>query len=58
MIFLSLFLDVTRMSMSTLFYPCTTKLWNSLPIECFALTNDLNGCKSKINRYLLTVVFY
>ena len=29
--------------------------WNSLPIECFPLTYDLSGFKSKINRYLLTV---
>ena len=40
------------------FFPCTTKLWNSLPMECFALTYDLNGCKSTINRHLLTAVFY
>ena len=31
------------------------KLWNSLPIECFPLTYDLSGCKSRINRHLLTV---
>ena len=37
------------------FFPCTAKLWNSLPIECFTLTYDLSGIKSRINRHLLTV---
>ena len=37
------------------FFPHTTKLWNSLHIECFPLTYDLSGFKSRINRYLLTV---
>ena len=37
------------------FFPRTARLWNSLPIECFPLTYDLNGFKSRINRYLLTV---
>ena len=37
------------------FFPCTARLWNSLPIECFSLTYDLCGFKSRINRYLLTV---
>ena len=37
------------------FFPRTSRLWNSLPIECFPLTYDLNGFKSRINRYLLTV---
>ena len=37
------------------FFPHTARLWNSLPIECFPLTNDLNGFKSGINRHLLTV---
>ena len=32
------------------FFPCTAKLWNSLPIECFPLTYDLSGFKSGINR--------
>ena len=30
-------------------------LWNSLPIECFTLTHDLSGFKSRISRHLLTV---
>ena len=38
MIFLSPFLDVTRMSMSISF---PVSLWNSLPIECFPLTYKL-----------------
>ena len=31
------------------FSPCTARLWNSLPMECFLLTYDLNGFKSRIN---------
>ena len=31
------------------FFP---RLWNSLPIECFPLTYDISGFKSKINRHL------
>ena len=37
------------------FFPRTDRLWNYLPIECFPLTYDLNGLKSRINRHLLTV---
>ena len=37
------------------FFPCTAKPWNSLPVECFLLTYDLSGFKSRINRHLLTV---
>ena len=37
------------------FLPRTARLWNSLPIECFPLSYDLNGFKSRINRHLLTV---
>ena len=29
--------------------------WNSLPIECFPLTYDLDDIKFRINRHLLTV---
>ena len=39
------------------FFPHTGRLWNSLPIEYFSLTFDLNGFKSRINRHLLTVEF-
>ena len=37
------------------FFPQTARIWNSLSIECFPLTYDLNGFKSRINRYILTV---
>ena len=37
------------------FFPGTAKLWNCLPIECFPLTYDLSGFKSRINRHLLAV---
>ena len=31
------------------FFPRTARLWNYLPIECFPLTYDLSGFKSRIN---------
>ena len=37
------------------FFPCTARLWNSLPIERFPLAYDLNGFKSRINRHPSTV---
>ena len=41
------------------FFPLIARLWNSLPMEflmdCFLLTYDLSGFKSRISRYLLTV---
>ena len=37
------------------FFRRTARLWNSLPIECFPLTSDLSGFKSRIKRHLLTV---
>ena len=36
------------------FFPRTARLWKFLSSECFPLTNDLNGCKSRINRHLLS----
>ena len=30
------------------FFLCTARLWNSLSIECFPLTYDLNGFKSRV----------
>ena len=36
-------------------FPRTARLWDSLPIECFPLTFNLNGLKSRVNRHLLTV---
>ena len=38
-----------------IFFPRTARLWNSLPIEFFCLTYDLNGFKSRTKRHLLTV---
>ena len=40
------------------FLPCLARLWNSLPVECFPLTYDFSGFKSRINRYLLTVGYF
>ena len=37
------------------FFPCKARFWNSLPIELFPLTYDLNGFKSRINRHIITV---
>ena len=37
------------------FFPRKARLWNSLPLECFPLTYDFTGFKSRINRHLLTV---
>ena len=51
MIFLWPFLDVTRISH-------TTRLWNSLPIECFLLNYDLNGYMSRIRRHLFNCRFF
>ena len=34
------------------FFPCTARLWNSLPIECFPLTYTFSGFKSIIIRHL------
>ena len=54
MIFLSPFLDVIRMSISTVsFLAQLDRLWNSLPIECFPFTYNPNGFKTRINRHLL-----
>ena len=33
------------------FFPSTARPWNFLPIECFPLTYDLSGFKSRINRH-------
>ena len=37
------------------FFSCTTRLWNSLSVECFPLTYDLSGFKPRINRHLCTL---
>ena len=44
--------------MSTVFFPRTARLWNSLPIEYFPLTYDPSGFKSRINGCLLKVGFF
>ena len=36
------------------FFPCTARLWNSLPTKCFPLTYVLSCFKSRISRHLLT----
>ena len=36
------------------FFPCTAKLLNSMLIECFPFTYDLNSFKSRTKRHLLT----
>ena len=38
-----------------IFFPCTAKLWNFVPIERFPLTYNIDGFKSSINRHLLAV---
>ena len=35
-------------------FPQTGRRWSSLRIECFPLTYDFSGFKSRINRHLLT----
>ena len=53
-IFLSPFLDVMRMSMSTVYFFAHLDS-GILPLECFPLTYDLSSFKSKINKHLLAV---
>ena len=54
-IFVSPFLGCYKDVYVNSFFLRTTRLWNSLPVECFPLTYDLGDFKSRINRYLLTV---
>ena len=58
MICLSTFLDVTRMSMSTVSFlaQLDSGILCFFSLEYSPLTNNLNGIKSRINRHLLTVV--
>ena len=35
------------------FFPRLARLWNSLPIQFFPLTYNLNGVKSRIDKHLL-----
>ena len=57
-LFLSPFLDITTLSMSTTFFPCTARLGYFLSIDCFLLVYDLNNFKSRINGHLLTVDYF
>ena len=43
------------MSMLTVSFLGQVDSWNSLPIKCFPLADDLNGVKSRINIHPLTV---
>ena len=40
------------------FFPGIARLQDSVPIECFPLTHDLNGFKSRINRQLFNCRFF
>ena len=41
------------------FFPCTAaRLWNCLPVECFPLTLDLNGLKSRVDRQFLSLTSF
>ena len=55
MIFLSSFLDFTRMSMPTISVIAQLSSETLWRLECFPLNYDLNGFKSRINRHSLTV---
>ena len=55
MIFLSPFVVVTRMSMSTISFFAQLDGGILVPIECLSLIHDQNGFNSGIKRHLLTV---
>ena len=55
MIFRLPFLDVTRMSMSTVSFLAQLDYGILCLLSSFPLTYDLDGFKSRINRHLLTV---
>ena len=57
MIFLLPFLDITRIFRSTISFLAQLDS-NSLPMECFTLTYDLNGFKSRIKVHLLIVASF
>ena len=40
------------------FFPRAARLWNSLPAKCFPLTYDLNGLKSRGNRYRFSLGYF
>ena len=37
------------------FFLCRVRLWNFRPLDCFPLTYDLNGSRSRISRHHLSV---
>ena len=37
------------------FFPCTARLWNFWPAECFPLVYDLTGFKSRASRHILSL---
>ena len=51
-IFLSSFLDVIRMSMSTVSFLAELDF---LPVECSHLNYDVNGFKCRVNRHLFSL---
>ena len=57
MIFLSLFLDVIKMSNVNCFFHRTDRQWNSLPAECLLLTFHLNDFKPRVNRHFELCLF-
>ena len=57
MIFLSLFLAIKRMSISTVSF-FAARLWNYLPLEYFLLAYGLSTWMSRVNRHLLPFSLY
>ena len=57
MIFLSLFLAIKRMSISTVSF-FAARLWNYLPLEYFLLAYGLSAWMSRVNRHLLPFSLY
>ena len=55
MIFLSVFLYVIRMSLSTVSFLAQLRLWKCLAVECFPFSYDLKGFKFTINSHLLSL---
>ena len=45
----------TYLSLGQKYGPHTARLWSSLLLECFPLTYNLSGFKSRMNRHLLNV---
>ena len=47
--------NVASLSLFYRYYICRARPWNSLPMQCFTLSYNLNGFKCRINRHLVTV---